>query len=160
MLSITPEVRDAMFAHALSVAPQEACGMFSAPNSLDLVDIFHPVTNAAASETIFELDAQEMLDVERTVDDAGRRLVGVMHSHPQTSAYPSSTDVRDISRFDPSGTFCHVIVSLRHAEPVLRCYSIREEVITEVPVVVTTGDDALGDGSGTAIAAVMRLPPP
>lgn len=135
--------------------------MFSARNSSDLVDIFHPVTNAAASETIFELDAQEMLDVERAVDEADRRLLGVMHSHPQTSPYPSATDVRDISRFDPQGVFRHVIVSLRHAEPVLRCYSIRDEVITEIPVMVSTGDDATGDGSGTpaqAVAAVMQLP--
>lgn len=149
-----------MFAHALSVAPLEACGMFSAAASSELVDLFHPVLNAAASETIFELDGQEMLAVERAVDQADRSLLGVMHSHPRTSAYPSSTDVQAISGFDPMGAFRHVIVSLRHAAPVLRCFSIRDEIITEVQVVVTEGDDALSGGTGAAaVAAVMPLPP-
>lgn len=148
-----------MYAHALSVVPQEACGMFSSTAGSDLVDIFHPVTNAAASETIFELDAKEMLDVERAVEGAGRTLDGVMHSHPRTTAYPSVTDVRDSGQFDPMGTFKHVIVSLRHAEPVLRCYVILDEVITEVPVVVVTEDDtAAGGADDVAVAAVMPLP--
>lgn len=107
---------------------------------------------------VFALDAQQMLDLERDVEAAGRTLVGVMHSHTETSAFPSPTDVRDSAGFDPFGTFRQVIVSLRHAEPVLRCFTIDGDEITEVPVVVTDGhDDTQDQGGAVAGAAVMPL---
>ena len=161
VLRVTPDVRDAMFVHALSQAPLEACGMISTHRDLALVDYFHPMRNAAKSATLFELDGQEMLDLERGIDETNRSLIGVMHSHTTTSAYPSPTDVRDAANFDPMGTFHHLIVSLRHPEPALRCYLISGETITEVPVVVTDGDDddgQSGDGAVAAQAAVMPFP--
>ena len=159
VLRITTEVRDQMFAHAIAELPNEACGMFSVHDGLDLVDYFHGMRNTRASGTVFALDGQEMLDLERQVERAGRSLVGVMHSHTQTSAYPSPTDVRDSAGFDPFGTFRHVIVSLRHAEPALRCFTIEGDTITELPVVVTDGDDGVqNEGGSIAMAAVMSLP--
>lgn len=158
MIRITPDVRNQLCAHALRERPNEACGMVSAAPDLPLVDMFHPMRNAADSARIFELDGQEMLDLERSVEGAGRELVGVVHSHTETSAYPSATDVRDSARFDPFGTYVHLIVSLRHPEPVLRCYRIVGETITELPVVVTEGDDDLRDeGGAVAVAAVMQF---
>ena len=158
MLRITPDVRDQMFAHALVGLPDEACGMFSSSSGIDLVDYFHPMLNAAKSSAVFALDGQEMLDLERNVEGVGRELVGVMHSHIDTSAYPSPTDVHDSATFDPLGSFCHVIVSLRHAEPVLRCFRIAGEEIIELPVVVTDGDNDLQDeGGSVAVAAAVPL---
>jgi proteasome lid subunit RPN8/RPN11 len=154
---MAPEVRDEMFAHALAGLPDEACGMFSAHNGVELVDVFHPMRNAAASAMKFALDPQQMLDVEAEVDETGRSLVGVMHSHTHTSPYPSPTDVADIGRFDPFGTFSHVIVSLRDAEPVLRSFRIVGGVVTEEPVVVFGGEPVVHDQAG-AVAAVSRLP--
>lgn len=160
MLQITPQVRDEMFAHAIAELPNEACGMFSTRSGVALVDYFHPMRNTKASPTVFALDGQQMLDLERSVEESGRVLVGVMHSHTETSAYPSPTDVRDSAGFDPFGTFRQVIVSLRDAEPVLRCFTIDGEEITEVPVVVGDGDDDLQDeGGAVAVAAVMPLRP-
>ena len=148
-----------MFAHALRTLPHESCGMFSTAEGVSLVDYFHPMKNAAESDKLFELGGQEMLDLERSCASTGRDLVGVMHSHTATSAYPSPTDIRDSGRFDPSGQLLHVIVSLRHAEPVLRCFTLAEGVVTELPVVVPDGDDQIhGDEGDVAVAAVMRLP--
>ena len=50
------------------------------------------------------------------------------HSHTHTDAYPSPTDVRQA--VDPA--WWYVIVSLKHGEPVLRAFQIRDESITEV----------------------------
>ena len=61
-------------------------------------------------------------------------LVGVMHSHTHTQAYPSPTDVADAARFDPLGTWVFVIVSLEHPDPELRAFRILDDAITEVPV--------------------------
>ena len=158
MLRITPQVRDQIFAHAIAEMPNEACGMFSTQAGVELIDYFHPMRNTKVSPAVFALDGQQMLELERDVEDAGRVLIGVMHSHAETTAYPSPTDVRDSAGFDPFGTFRQVIVSLRHAEPVLRCFTIDGETITEIPVVVTSGDDDSQDEGGTvAVAAAMPL---
>jgi len=61
-------------------------------------------------------------------------LVGVMHSHTHTQAYPSPTDVADAARSDPFGTWVFVIVSLEHPDPELRAFRILDGAITEVPV--------------------------
>lgn len=125
-----------MLAHAVAGLPDEACGLFSGPPGTSDVTGFHPMTNAAASSQIYRLDGAEMMAVERQADDEGVQILGVMHSHTHTSAYPSPTDVADAGRFDPFGGFHYVIVSLRHPEPVLRSYRIVDGEISEEPVEV------------------------
>jgi proteasome lid subunit RPN8/RPN11 len=159
VLFLTAEVRDHLFAHALEGLPHEACGMLSVKNGSALADRFHSMRNAAESAMIFSLDPQEMVDIEQMADDAGRTLHGVMHSHTHTSAYPSPTDVSDITRFDPFGAFHHLIVSLRHAEPVMRSYAIVDGEIIEEPIVIDGDEPVLQDGAG-AVAAVSQLPRP
>ncbi|MBT5753849.1 MAG: hypothetical protein HOI41_02660, partial [Acidimicrobiaceae bacterium] len=45
------------------------------------------------------------------------------------------------------------------AEPALRCFTIEGDTITELPVVVTDGDDGVhNEGGSIAMAAVMSLP--
>ena len=68
----------------------------------------------------------------------GSRVVGVMHSHTHTTAYPSPTDVADAAAFDPFGSWNFIIVSLKDADPVLRSYRILE------------GDDHRNTGRGSA----------
>ena len=137
-LRISGDVHAAMVAHALAGVPYEACGLLA--GSVDdqaegpSVDRFFPMRNAAESRKIYRLDGHEHLDVENTVDKAGAVLVGVMHSHPHTQAYPSPTDVADAAHSDPFGTWVFVIVSLEHPDPELRAFRILEGAITEVPV--------------------------
>ncbi|MEM7092622.1 MAG: M67 family metallopeptidase [Actinomycetota bacterium] len=157
MLEITAEVRDAMLAHAIACRPLEACGLLVRPEGALVVDAFRPVTNAVESTEIFVLDPQGMLDVERAADDAGREVVGVMHSHTTTSPYPSPTDVADSDRYDPDGLYHQVVVSLRHAEPSIRSYRIRSGEVSEERVIVVEDEPVIHDGAG-AIAAVMSLP--
>ena len=90
---------------------------------------------------LYLLDGQEMLGVEAEADAAGRIVLGVMHSHTHTAAYPSPTDVADAARFDPFGAWTFVIVSLKHADPVLRAFRILNGDIAEVPVEVLDKSD-------------------
>ena len=131
MLQLTADVRTAMVAHAVRGLPHEACGLFSGPPGDPVATAFHPMANAAASSELYRLDGVEMMGIERSVDDAGHQILGVMHSHTHTTAYPSPTDVRAATAFDPFGTFHYVIVSLKHADPVLRSYRIVDGEITE-----------------------------
>ena len=136
MLRLSDEVYSQVIAHALSGLPNEACGLLAAPGGGQQVDRFFPVRNAAESSQVYRLDDAEYLQAERTADADGLALVAVMHSHTHTSAYPSPTDVRDASAFDPFGALLYVIVSLKDPEPALRCYRILDGEITEEPVAV------------------------
>ena len=100
---MSAEVHAEVVAHALSGLPNEACGLLAAPAGGEEVTRFFPVRNAAESSQIYRLDDAEYLQVERTADAEGLALVAVMHSHTHTTAYPSPTDVRDASAFDPLG---------------------------------------------------------
>jgi len=120
-----------MLAHAYDGLPNEACGLFAGAFGSSHVESFHPMTNAAESQQIYTLDDQEYLDVESRTDEGGQAILGVMHSHTHTTAYPSPTDVEDAARFDPFGTWFFVIVSLKHPEPALRAYTILDDAITE-----------------------------
>ena len=141
-LILTKDVYRAMVDRALTETPNEACGLFTgAPGGLR-VDGYYPMTNAADPDEawkLYLLDGQEMLDVEAAADADGRAVLGVMHSHTHTEAYPSPTDVADASRFDPFGAWVFVIVSLQHSDPVLRAYRILDGEITEVLVEVEQG---------------------
>lgn len=136
MLRLSGEVYAGVVAHALSGLPNEACGLLAAPVGGEQVTRFFPVRNEAESSQIYRLDDAEYLQVERTVDDEGLALVAVMHSHTHTTAYPSPTDVRDATAFDPFGALLFVIVSLKDPEPAVRCYRILDGAIAEEPVAV------------------------
>lgn len=124
MLGLSRDTYDRMLAHAVAGLPNEACGLFAAASDGSDVVVFYPMANAAASESIYEFDGAEHLAVEKQAEDAGLTVIGVMHSHTASTAYPSPTDVAQATRFDPLGVWHHVIVSLKHPEPALRSYRI------------------------------------
>lgn len=136
MLGLSREAYDGMLAHAIAGLPQEACGLFAAASEQGDVQAFYPMTNAAASESLYEFDGAEHLAVEKRAEESGLTVIGVMHSHTRSTAYPSPTDVAQATRFDPLGVWHYVIVSLKHPEPALRSYRIVAERITEEEVQV------------------------
>lgn len=138
VLEIPASVHAQMLGHAIAGLPNEACGLFAGGFGSDRVERFFAMTNTAASSRIYQLDPAEIMGVERSADDAGLSVIGVMHSHTHTTNYPSPTDVADAARFDPFGVWRFIIVSLKHADPSLRCYRILGDVITEEPVSVLT----------------------
>ena len=136
MLEMSARLQAAMVAHAISGLPHEACGLFAGQPDSNRIERFFPMRNAAESREIYVLDGLEMMAVERTADDAGLTVMGVMHSHTHTTNYPSPTDIADAARFDPFGAWHFIIVSLRHPEPSLRSYRILDGQVDEEPVVI------------------------
>lgn len=102
------------------MAPIEACGLLAGYAGRAVA--FHPVTNIAASTRLFRLDGAEMLIAEQAAADAGHEIIGVMHSHTSTAAWPSATDRSDAARFDPFGAFHHLIVSTVSDPPDVRAF--------------------------------------
>jgi proteasome lid subunit RPN8/RPN11 len=124
-------------AHCYDGLPNEACGLLAGPVDADgepsgVVTTVYPCTNADASARTYTVDSRELLLAMRDAQSRDEDLVGVWHSHTHSDAYPSDTDVRQA--LEPF--WLYVLVSLKHAEPVLRAYRIRDGVIGECEVVL------------------------
>jgi proteasome lid subunit RPN8/RPN11 len=125
-------------AHCYDGLPDEACGLLAGPVETDaeptgVVSTVYPCTNADASARTYTVDSRELLLAMRDAESRHEDLIGVWHSHTHSDAYPSDTDVRQA--LEPS--WIYVLVSLKHAEPVLRAYRIRDAAIAECEVVLT-----------------------
>jgi len=130
-LVLGPGVYLAMVALAYDELPFEACGLLEGELNGDRIEAFHPCGNAAESSRVYTVDARDQLRASRLAEDRGRDIVGVMHSHTHTSAYPSPTDVAQA----PDPTWHYIIVSLKDHEPVLRSFRIVNGNIEEESVV-------------------------
>ncbi|MAU39837.1 MAG: hypothetical protein CL501_03115 [Actinobacteria bacterium] len=134
MLVIAEDIRTQIIKHAIDELPNEACGLFSAKPDSNILACFYPMENIAESEKIYQLNPLEMMKVEDMADTAETQIIGVMHSHTHTPAYPSPTDVRDATDFDPLGAWHYLIVSLQDNQPVIRSFRIKNQEITEEEV--------------------------
>jgi [CysO sulfur-carrier protein]-S-L-cysteine hydrolase len=130
VLTLTREVWLQMVGHAYDGLPDEACGLFGGDPTSGMVEAFYPCRNAAASSRVYTVDPRDHLRADRDAESRGLELIGVMHSHTHTEAYPSPTDVKQA----PDPSWHYVIVSLKREEPVLRSYRIVDETIREEPV--------------------------
>jgi proteasome lid subunit RPN8/RPN11 len=119
--------------HAYDGLPDEACGLLAGRPGTSRAVAFYPCRNAAASSRVYTIDPKDHLRADRDAEGKGLEIIGVMHSHTHTDAYPSPTDLAQA----PDPAWHYVIVSLRHEAPVLRSYRIVEERSTEERVAVT-----------------------
>src|SRR4051794_30353789 len=102
-----------MVGHAYDGVPLEACGLLAGPpsharNTPQRCERFYPTDNVAGSAKVYTVDPRQHLRAERDAEDAGLEIIGVMHSHTHTDAYPSPTDVAQA----PDPGWHYVIVSL------------------------------------------------
>jgi len=124
-----------MLGHAYDGLPDEACGLFAGPPGADKCTVFYPCRNVAASSKLYTIEPKDHLRADRDAEGRGLEIIGVMHSHTHTDAYPSATDVAQA----PDPGWHYVIVSLRAEEPTLRSYRIVDETIGEEVVSVVGG---------------------
>jgi proteasome lid subunit RPN8/RPN11 len=130
VLTLTRDVWQQMLGHAYDGLPDEACGLFAGDPVTGNVRVFYACRNAAGSSRVYTVDPRDHLAADRDADARGLELIGVMHSHTHTEAYPSPTDVDQA----PDPSWHYVIVSLKRDEPVLRSYRIVDGAIDEEPV--------------------------
>lgn len=135
MLRLAASAHAAIIGHAYDGLPDEACGLLLGDPARSTAPVFHPAANAAASSRIYSVGPRDYLAADDRAGETGLSVVGVVHSHTHTDAYPSPTDVEQA----PEPEWHYVIVSLRDEAPVLRSYRIVDGEITEEPVVVERG---------------------
>lgn len=118
-----------MIDHARAEAPNECCGLLAGKNGTILH--LYRCDSAEKSPYRYYVDPQEQLRVMRELDQKEWELLGIYHSHTQTEAYPSKTDVE--LAFYPDALY--FIVSLQKpSEPVIRAFRITDGKVTEEEV--------------------------
>jgi [CysO sulfur-carrier protein]-S-L-cysteine hydrolase len=134
VLELPQDALDEIVALAVERYPYEACGLVAGPAGGNRVTRFYPCRNAAESARVYTIDPRDHLRAERDAEDRGWEILGVVHSHTHTEAYPSPTDVGQA----PDPAWHYAIVSLRDdANPALRSYRIVDGEVTEEPVTVS-----------------------
>lgn len=103
---ILPEAaRGIILTHVWGSLPEEACGLLSGRRDrrgFVTVASAHPADNVAASNRgrRFEVDPAAHARLARHLRGSGLDIIGHYHSHPETGARPSATDLDSIT--DPS----------------------------------------------------------
>ena len=128
---------DEMVAHAQAELPNECCGILAGPDGV--VAQAYRMTNVEASPFRFSMDPAELVRVDTEAGAHGWELLAIYHSHTQSEAYPSDTDVRiagGTAELWPDTRY--VLVSLMQpGQPSVRLFRIAAgEVFEEEPEIV------------------------
>jgi proteasome lid subunit RPN8/RPN11 len=134
-LTISRAIVDQILQQARAEYPDEACGVILGPLDADTPERLKPMINAAHSPTFYEFDPKDLLALYREVDDNDEEIVVIYHSHTETEAYPSRTDIAYAG--EPGAHY--VLVSTREEiapATEFRSYRIIDGIVTEEPVTI------------------------
>lgn len=112
--------------HCRKEYPLEACGILAGKGKE--VKQVYAMSNIKNSSTEYLMDPQQQFRIFEKMREQETELVGIYHSHPQSSAYPSIKD-REMA-FYPEASY--IIVSLQNfSSPRVRSFKIREGKVDE-----------------------------
>jgi len=134
-LEISRTIVDAILEQSRAEYPDECCGVILGPIGRDQALRYKPMINAAHSPTFYEFDPKDLLALYREVDDKDEEIVVIYHSHTETEAYPSRTDIAYAG--EPGAHY--VLVSTRKEiapSTEFRSYRIIDGVVSEEPVTI------------------------
>lgn len=135
-LKISQAHVDALLAQSRAEYPDEACGVILGPQGKDQARRLKPMINAAHSPTFYEFDPKDLLSLYREIDDNDEEIVVIYHSHTETEAYPSRTDIAYAG--EPEAHY--VLISTREEiapATEFRSYRIIDGVVTEEEVSIS-----------------------
>ncbi len=138
-LELPQPIAEEMLAHARAELPNEACGLLSGHRDGSRVAAveFHPARNALASPLRYDVHPDDLVRIVFEIEEAGRELVGIFHSHVASPAIPSPTDLRQAQY--PDALYLLASLSDPSAPPTaaLRAWTIRDQASTEVALELT-----------------------
>jgi [CysO sulfur-carrier protein]-S-L-cysteine hydrolase len=134
-MKIPQALIDEMVAHAREELPNECCGMVGGRDGK--AETLIRVANSAASPLRYEMDPQEQYDALKAIEDAGGELLAIYHSHTNSAAYPSQTDVNQAVAWPEQ---VYLIVSLADPEAAdVKGYLLRDLTIADAEISITQG---------------------
>ena len=129
-INVPQDALDAMHRHSFDCFPEEMCGLLVGLPGSNSVVRFVPTTNVAHSARVYTIDPKELMRADMAAEDEGLAIIGCVHSHTHTPAYPSPTDVAAA----PDPAWHYLIVTLETGEAAARSYRIVGETITETAI--------------------------
>lgn len=115
---------DRMVEHALSVRPEEACGLIAGEDQDDearVIQKIYLLTNTDHTNEHFTIDPKEQLAAIRDMRANGLKPLGNWHSHPESPSRPSEEDKKLANDSKAS----YLILSLmEEGSPVLNAFHI------------------------------------
>jgi proteasome lid subunit RPN8/RPN11 len=129
-VTVTAAVIETVVRHARAAAPNECCGMLV--GGAQIVDEAVRAGNISDRPlTRFLIEPRDHLDALRRARLRGRDVVGFYHSHPNSPASPSRTDIAEATY--PGHLF--LIVGLAANPPDVRLYRVEAGNFLETPFV-------------------------
>ena len=121
---------EAMTAHAGEMYPEECCGLLAGadgrPTHLYRIQNVHETP-----KVFYEMAPREQFYAFKNMRHNGLGLVAIYHSHPESPARPSPSDIR--LAYDPEP--CYLLISLQQRDqPQVRAYRIVDGAVTEEPL--------------------------
>jgi [CysO sulfur-carrier protein]-S-L-cysteine hydrolase len=132
-VKISRALVDEMVAHAREDLPNECCGMVAGLDG-EATEVIR-VENAAASPLRYEMDPKAQYEAWKSIEDGGRELLAIYHSHTKSAAYPSQTDVNQAVAWPDQ---VYVIVSLADEDaPDVKGYFLKDLTIADAEITIT-----------------------
>ena len=125
-IRIGKTIFDALLCHATESIPNECCGLLIGQSD-EIVHLCR-ARNVNESSTKFLIHPADHFSAIRDARSLKMQVIGSYHSHPNSPAIPSATDVAQSD--DPD--FLQVIIS----PPNIRCYRIVGGRYFEVQIIV------------------------
>ena len=139
-MRIRRELIDEIVAHSRDAYPapggkprEECCGLVGGVDG-EMTSV-HRARNAAASWLRFEVHPSDQLAIMDRIEADGEELAGIYHSHTESEAYPSQTDI-NLARNWP-GVLWLICSLADHENPVVRTFTIDGDAVEEVDLDVT-----------------------
>ena len=135
-LEISQAMVDAIVAQSRDEYPNECCGVILGPVGSGKATRLKPMFNNAMSPTFYEFDSKDLLALYREVDDNDEEIVVIYHSHTETEAYPSRTDIAIAGE---PGAHYVLVSSRKEIAPAIefRSFRIINGVVTEEDVSIS-----------------------
>jgi len=135
-LTIPRTFVDAIVEQSRVEYPDECCGVILGPIGSDSPQRLKPMINAAHSPTFYEFDPKDLLALYREIDDNDEEIVVIYHSHTETEARPSRTDIAYAG--EPGAHYVLVSTRKEIAPSVeFRSFRIIDGEVTEEEVSIT-----------------------
>ena len=132
-MKISRALVDEMVAHAREDLPNECCGMVAGLDG-EATEVIR-VENAAASPLRYEMDPKAQYEAWKSIEDGGRELLAIYHSHTKSAAYPSQTDVNQAVAWPDQ---VYLIVSLADEDtPDVKGYFLKDLKIADAEISIT-----------------------
>jgi [CysO sulfur-carrier protein]-S-L-cysteine hydrolase len=131
-LRLPASYRDAIVQHAREEAPRECCGIISGRTGT--LTRHYRMTNTDPGTRLYVMDDEELFRTLKEIDKREEDPLVIYHSHPETEAYPSRTDV-ELAFWEDS---FYVICSLKDPDsPSVRAFRIVGGGIEEAEIHTT-----------------------